>query len=136
MEVNNINKIVGSLIKNRNRSITKALHGVMSKSNYYRFVNGEIDISLSKFLKLIKYNDIALKEISFTANNYTDDKFVNQLTAIISSYRRNDLKYLKNFISNISKLKDISYKQKNVLYLSEIYLEILKNGNSNENKLN
>lgn len=135
MEVNNINKIVDSLIKNRNKSITHALQGVMSKSNYYRFVNGEIDISLSKFLKLIKYNDITLKEISFTADNYTDDKIINQLTTIISSYRRNDLNYLKNFINSSSKLKDISYKQKHVLYLSEIYLELLKHGNSNENIL-
>ncbi|WP_142427246.1 hypothetical protein [Enterococcus durans] len=105
METNKINEIVDLLIKNRNKSITQALHGVMSKSNYYRFVNGEIDISLSKFLKLIKYNDIVLKEISFIADDYTDDKLITQLHTIINSYRSKNLDYLENFIENNSKIR-------------------------------
>jgi len=107
----------------------------MSKSNYYRFVNGEIDISLSKFLKLIKYNDIAMKEISFAANNYADDKVIIQLNEIISSYRKKDLNNLELFIDNNSKLENFSYKQKLVFYLSEIYLELLKSDSLNPNRL-
>ncbi|STP28857.1 transcriptional activator, Rgg/GadR/MutR family, C-terminal domain [Enterococcus durans] len=135
METNKINEIVDLLIKNRNKSITQALHGVMSKSNYYRFVNGEIDISLSKFLKLIKYNDIVLKEISFIADDYTDDKLITQLHTIINSYRSKNLDYLENFIENNSKLEVTSYKQKHILYLSEIYLELLNQSIPNRNKL-
>ncbi len=135
MEANSINEIIDLLIKNRNKSMTQALHGVMSKSNYYRFVNGEIDISLSKFLKLIKYNGIVLKEISFIADDYTDDKLITQLHTIISSHRSKNLDYLENFIENNSKLEVTSYKQKHILYLSEIYLELLNQGIPNRNKL-
>lgn len=135
MEGKSINKIVDSLIKNRNISITQALHGVMSKSNYYRFVNEEIDISLSKFLRLLKYNDIALKEISFTAKNYTDDMFINQLHTNIDSYRKKDFNQIGKFLKTNSKLEIISHKQKHLLLLGEIYFESLKYRTMNQNKI-
>lgn len=58
--------------RSKNIPIKHIVGETISESQYYRFVNGDSEISFSKFLFLLDQINITLEEFSYTALNYTD----------------------------------------------------------------
>lgn len=67
-----LGKTIAKIRKDKNIPVKYLIHNCMNRSNYTRFVEGKIEISVNKFLILIKRLNLSLSEFEYINNGYND----------------------------------------------------------------
>ncbi|WP_370650311.1 helix-turn-helix domain-containing protein [uncultured Clostridium sp.] len=64
------------MTKSKNISLADTLGYKLSKSSYYRYINGESDLNSRNFLDILDNLKISLEELTLISNNF--NKVVSQ----------------------------------------------------------
>ncbi len=91
-----IYETISELRKNKGQSIKDITSNNISKSSYNRYINGFSDIHSKSFIELLHRLHITLSELEYINNGYTPNNEVVFMRKIISSFKKNDLPYLKH----------------------------------------
>ncbi|GAF38814.1 hypothetical protein JCM14202_644 [Agrilactobacillus composti DSM 18527 = JCM 14202] len=69
-----------TLRKKRGLHVKELTAGIISESEYYRFINGTIDISMVKFLSLLSRLNISFEEFAFLSEDIDIPQSLNQFS--------------------------------------------------------
>ncbi|MDV9115869.1 transcriptional regulator [Lactiplantibacillus plantarum] len=101
---------------------------ILSKSAYYRFVNGESNIQATQFMNLLFRLNTSLKEFEFIHNDYQLPKVEQILQLVLTAASKQDIHTLKKLSSqaknNFSKTN--SYQYQHLLITIELFIHKLE----------
>ncbi|MDH6363679.1 Rgg/GadR/MutR family transcriptional activator [Enterococcus sp. PF1-24] len=93
----NLGKAIDFIRVGKNLSIKALTDGIVSRSQYYRIINNQSDMSTFIFFKLLDRINVTLEEIVFIGNTFNENTF-NEIILEAKKASENE---------NIDKLKDL-----------------------------
>lgn len=95
----------------KNIPIKSLIGGVVSRAHYYRITNGQSDMTVTCFFKILEQLNVSLEEFLFIKNNFKIERFKALFTDVRESFIEQD----------VDKLLDL--KEKSTLIYKETNLE-------------
>lgn len=106
---------VGSIIElirqKKNIPIKSLIGGVVSRAHYYRITNGQSDMTVTCFFKILEQLNVSLDEFLFIQNNFKIERFKALFTDVRQSFIEQDVEKL------------LSLKEKSTLIYKKTNLE-------------
>lgn len=112
--LNKISKTLKIIRKNKQMSLSETTHNICSISALSKFENGEADISVGKFLKILSRLDISLAEFSTYIDTSKKNNSFNDNLAI--NYNHQKVKQIRRIIQSCHKQYIKTHSKKEFLH--------------------
>lgn len=115
---------IGSTIElirqKKNIPIKSLIGGIVSRAHYYRIANGQSDMTVTNFFKILEHLNVSLEEFLFIKNNFKIERFKALFAEVHQSFIKQDLEKLLS----LKEKSTIIYKKTNLERYQHIVLVI------------